>query len=155
MDAPALKKTDCRICAAHTPSPEAGIPAGSTMQARLPDDATSASERAWEVPATALQFAEKVHFRRVLVAQALLPVLCLLLLSHQRTAKSGCATDFFRKLFNRLRKTPKSCHSEEPSDEESLFFLAFSAERFLAPLGMTAGIALFSIRFKPLVQVES
>src|SRR5712692_4771320 len=31
------------------------------------------------------------------------------------------------------------CHSER--SEKSLFFLAFSAERFLAPLGMTTGIA--------------
>ncbi len=49
----------------------------------------------------ALQFAEKVHLRRVFAAQALLPVLCFLLLSNRRTAKSGCATDFFRKLFSR------------------------------------------------------
>jgi hypothetical protein len=35
------------------------------------------------------------------VAQALLPV--LLLVSHQRTAKSGCATDSFRELFSRWR----------------------------------------------------
>jgi hypothetical protein len=33
------------------------------------------------------------------------------------------------------------CHSER--SEESLFFLASSAERFLAPLGMTAGKAFF------------
>ena len=31
----------------------------------------------------------------------------------------------------------------EGTDEESLFFLAFSAERFLAPLGMTGGEAFF------------
>jgi hypothetical protein len=42
-------------------------------------------------------------------------------------AFSGCGT------------TPKSCHSEERSDEESLFLSAMNAERFLAPLGMTAG----------------
>jgi len=46
----------------------------------------------------AIQLAEKVHFRRVLVAQALLPVLCFLPLRQPRTAKSGCVTDFFRKL---------------------------------------------------------
>jgi len=44
---------------------------------------------------TAEVFAEKAHLRRVAVAQALLPVLRFLLLRHQRTAKSGCATEFF------------------------------------------------------------
>ena len=51
----------------------------------------------------ALHLVGKVHFRRVLVAQALWPVLCFLLLSNQCTAKSGCATDSFRKLFSRRR----------------------------------------------------
>src|SRR5712692_1256037 len=58
------------------------------------------------VNVTAKELAEKVHFRGTAVAQALLPVLCFLLVSHQRTAnpaqglgvKSGCATDFFRRL---------------------------------------------------------
>jgi hypothetical protein len=58
----------------------------------------------------ALQLAEKVYFRRVLVAQPLLPVLCFLLLSHQLTAKSGCATDFFRKLFSRWAFDCKFSH---------------------------------------------
>jgi hypothetical protein len=49
---------------------------------------------------TAEELAEKVHSRGAAVAQALLPVLCFLLLSQQRTAKSGCATDLFRKLFS-------------------------------------------------------
>jgi hypothetical protein len=35
-----------------------------------------------------------------------------------------------------------TCHSEERSDEESLFFLEFSAERFLASLGTTRRGAL-------------
>ena len=39
--------------------------------------------------------------------------------------------------FTGYGKNPQTCHSEERSDEESLFFLAFRAERFLAPLGMT------------------
>jgi hypothetical protein len=44
-------------------------------------------------------------------------------------------------------KPPQNCHSEERSDEESLFFLAFSAERFLAPLGMTTGKSFFGNQF--------
>src|SRR5713101_3133384 len=39
--------------------------------------------------------------------------------------------------------TLEPCHSEERSDEESLLFLAFCAERFLASLGMTASMAFF------------
>jgi hypothetical protein len=46
----------------------------------------------------AKQLAEKVHFRRVFVTQALLPVICFLPFDQPRTAKCGCATNFFRKL---------------------------------------------------------
>jgi hypothetical protein len=45
--------------------------------------------------------------------------------------------------FTACGKTPQMCHSEERSDQESLCFLAFSAERFLASLGMTPGKAFF------------
>ena len=38
----------------------------------------------------------------------------------------------------------KSCHSEERSDEESLCFLAFVEERFLASLGMTGSEIFFN-----------
>jgi hypothetical protein len=53
------------------------------------------------------------------------------------------------------------CHSEERSDEESLFLLAISAERFLAPprreasvraLGITAGKAFFRKPFNRAVK---
>ena len=40
-------------------------------------------------------------------------------------------------------KTHFVCHSEERSDEESLFLLAFFKERFLASLGMTEPGAFF------------
>jgi hypothetical protein len=49
----------------------------------------------------------------------------------------------FEPGFTACGKTPETCHSEERSDEESLFFLASSAERFLASLGMTGGEAFF------------
>jgi hypothetical protein len=55
----------------------------------------------------ALQLAEKLHFRRLFVAQALLPVLCFLPFDQPRTAKSGCATNFFRKLFSHAVKSWK------------------------------------------------
>jgi len=40
-------------------------------------------------------------------------------------------------------KTHYACHSEERSDEESLFLLAFFKERFLASLGITEPGAFF------------
>ena len=69
--------------------------------------------------------------------------------------KQSCHTDssaqleggFFEPALQFAEKTLQTCHSEERRDEESLFFLASSAEGFLASLGMTGGGAFFRSLF--------
>jgi hypothetical protein len=59
------------------------------------------------------------------------------------TGKRNGSVPLVKHDFRVCSKILQTCHSEERSDEESLLFLVFSAERFLALLGMTTGKTFF------------